>query len=129
MNRIIITAIISLSSYLGFGQLSITISSKEIKKFNHNTETYDSYSKAVFDNSIFILNKNEDVLLHKTSEYNRTYYLTFSNNDDDIYTYNAIDDSGVEWIILFDFKKNLLKLMLTSDDGIFLILYEIKSVF
>ncbi len=129
MTKSLITIILVLLSYFSFTQISITVSSRGTKKFNSVTKTFEVATETVFDNSIFILNKNEDMLLHKASEYNRTYYLTFKEKDGDIYVYDSVDDRGIYWTIFFDYDKDLLKFMLTSNGEIGLVIYSIKSVF
>ncbi len=97
--------------------------------WNTNTETFDSFGDAVFDNSVFIVNENVDQVIHKTSEGITTYYLSNNKFDDGIVVSDGISDTGVEYTIIFDFDKSQIKLLGNYEGQIILLLYGIKAVF
>ena len=97
--------------------------------YNPNTKIFDPIGDPVFDNSVFTLNKNEDMVVHKTSEATTTYYLSNRIINDQVFTYDAISDRGHDFTILFDLDNGAVKLMGNQDDAYYLILYSIKAVF
>lgn len=130
MNQLFITAVLCVFSLLSSAQTSITCKSRETCWWNVGNEEFDVCSDPVFDNSLFVMNKNEDMLVHKTSEMTSTYYVTSTEAEEDYITYEVVSDVGNEYTVIFDVQRMLVKFMGTDDEGdIYLTMYAIKSVF
>jgi mRNA-degrading endonuclease HigB of HigAB toxin-antitoxin module len=130
MKQLFITAILCVFSLISTAQTSITCKSRETCWWNVESEVFDICSDAVFDNSLFVMNENEDMLVHKTSDMTSTYYVTSSESEEDYITYEVVSDVGNEYTVFFDVQNMLVKFMGTDDEGdIYLTMYAIKSVF
>ncbi len=130
MKQLFITAILCVFSLISAAQTSITCKSRETCWWNVDSEQFDICSDAVFDNSLFVMNENEDMLVHKTSDMTSTYYVTTSESEEDYITYEVVSDVGNEYTVIFDVQRMLVKFMGTDDEGdIYLTMYAIKSVF
>ncbi len=130
MKQLLFIAILSFFSFISAAQTSISCKSRETCWWNVDSEQFDICSDAVFDNSLFVMNENEDMLVHKTSDMTSTYYVTTSESEEDYITYEVVSDVGNEYTVIFDVQRMLVKFMGTDDEGdIYLTMYAIKSVF
>ena len=130
MKQLLFIAILSVFSFISAAQTRISCKSRETCCWNVDSEQFDICSDAVFDNSLFVMNENEDMLVHKTSDMTSTYYVTTSESEEDYITYEVVSDVGNEYTVIFDVQRMLVKFMGTDDEGdIYLTMYAIKSVF
>lgn len=130
MKKILILSILCLSTLSAIAQTSISCKSRETCWWNADSEQFDLCSDVVFDNSLFVMNANEDMLTHKTSEMTSTYYVTSSESEEDFITYEVVSDVGNEYTVIFDVQRMLVKFIGTDEEeDIYLTMYAIKSVF
>lgn len=130
MKNLILSALFLVLTISIYAQTTFTCKSKEICWWNASTETFSNCSEVYFDNSVFVMNANEDILVHKTSTMTSSYYVIGSEVEEDYITYSVISDVGNEYIVMFDVNKMLIKYMGVDADGdLFLTMYGIKSVF
>ena len=113
-----------------YSQTVFTNKSRETCWWNTYSQSFDECSGTSFDNSIFILNENEDMIVHKTSSMTSTYYVTKTENESNFITYEVISDVGNSYTVIFDVEKVLIKIMGSDSEGnIFITMYSVKSVF
>jgi len=130
MKNLILSALFLVLTISSYAQTTFTCKSRETCWWNSYTETFTQCSDVYFDNSVFIMNKNEDILVHKTSSMTSSYYVVETEVEEDYITYSVISDVGNEYIVIFDVNKMLIKYMGVDGDGnMFLTMYGIKSVF
>jgi hypothetical protein len=130
MKNLILSALFLVLTISSYAQTTFTCKSRETCWWNSYTETFTQCSDVYFDNSVFIMNKNEDILVHKTSSMTSSYYVVGTEVEEDYITYSVISDVGNEYLVIFDVEKMLIKYMGVDGDGnMFLTMYGIKSVF
>jgi hypothetical protein len=130
MKQLILLTFLCVFTLIGAAQTSITCKSRETCWWNADSEQFDICSDVVFDNSLFVMNANEDMMVHKTSDMTSTYYVTESESEEDFITYEVVSDVGNEYTVIFDVQRMLVKFIGTDDEGdIYLTMYAIKSVF
>lgn len=128
-NLALVTFFLALT-FISYTQITFTIKSSETCWWSDYTEDFSSCSETVFDNSVFVMNENEDMLIHKTSEMTSTYYVTETEVEEDFVTYSVTSDVGNNYIVIFDIEKMLIKFVGTDVDGnMYINMYKIKSVF
>ena len=128
-NRILTLVFLAITA-ITYAQTTFSSKSVELCIWNDKYENFNDCYGSQFDNSVFVLNENEDMLIHKTSEMTSTYYITNTESEEDFVTYNATSDIGNEYIIMFDIEKRLIKFMGVDEDGtMYLLMYGIKAVF
>jgi hypothetical protein len=130
MKNLILSALFLVLTISSYAQTNFTCKSRETCWWNSYSEIFDNCSDVYFDNSVFTMNANEDILVHKTSSMTSSYYVTETDIKEDYITYSVISDVGNEYIVIFDVNKMLIKYIGVDGDGdMFLIMYSIKSVF
>jgi hypothetical protein len=130
MKNLILSALLLVLTISSYAQTTITCKSRETCWYNTKSQEFDLCTDDVFDNSVFVMNKNEDMLIHRTSSMTSTYYVTASQSEEDFINYTVISDVGNEYIIMFDIEKLLVKFIGTDLEGnLFITMYSVKSVF
>lgn len=130
MKNLILSALFLVLTISSYAQTTFTCKSRETCWYDVKTETFNQCSDVSFDNSVFVMNANEDILVHKTSSMTSSYYVIATEVEEKFITYSVISDVGNEYIVIFDVDKMLIKYMGVDTNGnMFLTMYGIKSVF
>ena len=131
-----ILLLIFLTPIICFSQTSFSCDLKEQCSWNERNEDWKTCDDAYEDNSLFIMNKNETMFTHTTSEIKSTYYVKEKTNKDrseeGFFTYEVVSDTGNEYYFIFDLKNKEVKAISMkgdNDDDWYLIRYYVKAVF
>ena len=130
MKNLVLSTLLLILTISTYAQTSFTCKSRETCWWDSDSESYNNCSDSYFDNSVFIMNENEDMVVHRTSSMTSTYYITETEVEDKFFTYDVVSDVGNKYLLMFDLEKMLIKFMGTDDEGnVFLTMYGIKATF
>ena len=130
MKNLVISTLLLMITISTYAQTSFTCKSRETCWWDSYLESYNNCSDSYFDNSVFIMNENEDMVVHRTSSMTSTYYITETEVEDKFFTYDVVSDVGNKYLLMFDLEKMLIKFMGADDEGnVFLTMYGIKATF
>jgi hypothetical protein len=130
-----------ITQLLIFTALTFTLNAQTVHMSTSYKQTcYWSESTKKFDQcgdnseyaSMFVLNADESMFTHTTSDLKSSYYVTKKQYDSDYdeYEYDVTSDVGNKYTFFVDLKNNLLKIMSFKDDSpseSYLILFTLKS--
>ena len=130
MKNLTLSFVAILFCFLSYSQTVFTNQSKETCWWNTYKQKFEQCSGTSFDNSVFIVNENEDMVVHRTSTMTSTYYVTKTEVETNFITYEVISDVGNSYTLMFDVAKRLVKIMGSDSQGnVFITMYSVKSVF
>ncbi len=106
---------------LCFTQLSLSSEFISVCYWNQEQSIWDNCSVKSEYNSLFVVNKNETMFTHTTSEVKSTYYVKepdYDNADADkgIYAYDVVSDVGNEYYFIFDLGIKEVKIVSTRGE-------------
>ena len=119
-----------------FSQTSFSSEYTQQCDWNHYEGNWDDCGDAYEYNSLFVMNKDETMFTHTTSEMKSTYYIKsieYSEEEanKDLYSYEVVSDVGNEYFFIFDFKNKEVRAVSTrgEEEDWYLIIWHIKSIF
>jgi hypothetical protein len=119
-----------------FSQTSISCEYKEQCQWNQYEGNWYDCGNSYEDNSLFVMNKDETMFTHTTSEIKSTYYVkkaryTQEDQENGFFAYDVVSDAGNEYYFIFDLENKEVKGVSTSgeQDDWYLIRWYVKSIF
>ena len=118
-----------------FSQTSFSCNLKEFCDWNEVTEEWEETGDPFEDHSLFVMNKDETMFTHTTSEMKSTYYVkksrhTQEEQEEGFFTYDVVSDVGNEYYYIFDMKNEEVKAITEDENGnSILIRWYVKSIF
>lgn len=125
----LLTLVLLFSVTVLSAQVTITTEGSMYCDYNTETEEFENceeYSEYV---SRFVLNDEETIFIHTTSDMVSTYYIDEVDHkiDKNIYIYYVTSDVGNEYIFVIDIEQNVFKILSTENNyGLF---HRLKRIF
>jgi hypothetical protein len=129
-NRFVSTFVVLLTCCLttAFAQVNISCDSREICKYNAETEDFEDCNKYE-EHSIFKINADETMFIHTTETIKSAYYIKEKTQDEDgIWTLTVQSDVGNNYIYFLDLKNDQVVVAAKIDDELKMIKFHVKKV-
>ena len=89
--------------------------SRILTLFNFETEEFETIKTEEFA-SMFILNDNESIIKHITSDMTSSYYVQKKTVDGTVNMYDVISDVGNSYIFAIDIPNNQIRILMRIKD-------------
>tara|TARA_B100001750_G_C15009947_1_gene351714 strand:- start:25 stop:429 length:405 start_codon:yes stop_codon:yes gene_type:complete len=121
---------------ISFSQTSFSAKYKEVCDWKEYDSEWETDCRGLEDYSLFVMNSEETMFTHTTSNMKSTYYVKTMRSsqediDDALFMYDVVSDVGNEYFAIFDMKHKEVKMVSTSGEQSewYMVRWYIKSIF
>lgn len=128
MKRVFVFVVLCLFAKMLHSQIYVSCTHRDYYVYNEATDDFD-FLKGYDENSLFKINKDFTMFDHTTPTISSSYYVSDSEYDEDmnILTMNVVSDVGNKYRYYFDFRNELVKILVDKDGEVYLWAFTIKK--